>query len=183
MRNSSSPASALRSSPCSASVASWLLERTRPTGLATPLGYLAVKPVLLAQLSDLHLGAAWEGVDPVPRLERAIEAIRGLPNPVDGVVVSGDLSDNGSEESYRLARELLGRFEVPVHVLSGNHDDRARLRQAFDLPGGGGEPMDSPAGGGALRVVPLAASVPGGAPGAFEPTKPGWSDEELSREG
>jgi Icc protein len=141
-----------------------------------------VKPVLLAQLSDLHLGAAWEGVDPVPRLERAIEAIRTLPNPVDGVVVSGDLSDNGSEETYRLARELLGRFEVPVHVLSGNHDDRARLRQAFDLPGEGDEPIDYTADVGELRLVVLDSNVPGQDPGAFAPDQLRWLDQELSRE-
>jgi Icc protein len=143
---------------------------------------LAVKPILLAQLSDLHLGAAWEGVDPAPRLERAIEAIRALPNPVDGVVVSGDLSDNGSEESYRLARELLARFEAPVHVLPGNHDDRARLRQAFALPGEGDEPIDYSADVGELRLVVLDSNVPGQDPGAFEPDQLRWLDVELGRE-
>jgi 3',5'-cyclic AMP phosphodiesterase CpdA len=141
------------------------------------------KPTLLAQLSDLHLGAAWEGVDPAPRLERAIEAVRSLPNAVDAVVVSGDLSDNGSEESYRLARELLSRFEAPVHVLPGNHDDRARLRQAFCLPGKGYEPIDYTADVGELRLVVLDSNVPGQDPGAFEPAQLRWLDEELSRDG
>lgn len=136
---------------------------------------------MLAQLSDLHLGAAWEGVDPAPRLERAIEAVRSLPNPVDAVVVSGDLSDNGSEGSYRLARELLGRFEVPVYVLPGNHDDRARLRRAFDLPGEGDDPIDYAADVGELRLVILDSNVPGQDPGGFEPEQLGWLDEELSR--
>jgi 3',5'-cyclic AMP phosphodiesterase CpdA len=94
-----------------------------------------MKPVLLAQLSDVHIGANWEGVDPQPRLEAVIEAVRELPNPVDAVVVSGDLADDASEQSYELVRQLLGRFEVPVHVLPGNHDNRARLRQFFELPG------------------------------------------------
>jgi 3',5'-cyclic-AMP phosphodiesterase len=139
------------------------------------------KPTLLAQLSDLHLGAAWEGVDPTPRLERAIEAVRSLPNPVDAIVVSGDLSDDGSEESYRLARELLSRFEAPVHVLPGNHDDRARLRQAFDLPGEGDDPIDYSAEVGELRLVVLDSNVPGQDPGAFESTQLRWLDEELGR--
>jgi Icc protein len=101
-----------------------------------------MKPVLLAQLSDLHLGARWEGVDPQPRLERVIEAVRSLPNPVDAVVVSGDLTAAGSEEDSLAARRLLDRFEVPVHVLPGNHDLRASLRRAFELPGEGDEPVD-----------------------------------------
>jgi Icc protein len=140
------------------------------------------KPVLLAQLSDLHIGAAWEGVDPQPRLERVIEAVRSLPNPVDAVVVSGDLADDASEGSYRRARELLERFDVPVHVLPGNHDDRARLREAFDLPGTGDEPVDYSAEVGELRLLVLDSNVPGRDPGAFEPAQLRWLDEELRGE-
>lgn len=141
-----------------------------------------MKPVLLAQLSDLHLGADWEGVDPRPRLERVIEAVRELPNPVDAVVVSGDLSDDGSEQSYEAARELLARFDVPVHVLPGNHDDRARLRRAFGLSGNGEDPVDYAAEVGALRLLVLDSNVPGQDPGAFEPEQLRWLDQELGRE-
>jgi Icc protein len=141
-----------------------------------------MKPVLLAQLSDIHLGADWEGVDPQPRLEAVIEAVRTLPNPVDAVVVSGDLADDASERSYELARQLLGRFEVPVHVLPGNHDSRTRLRQFFELPGTGEDPVDYDADVGGLRLVVLDSNVPGQDPGAFDPEQLGWLDEELSRQ-
>ncbi|MGN6587777.1 MAG: phosphodiesterase [Solirubrobacterales bacterium] len=140
------------------------------------------KPTLLAQLSDLHLGAAWEGIDPEARLERVIEAVRSLPNPVDAVVVSGDVSAGGSEEECLLARRLLDRFEAPVHVLPGNHDDRARLRQAFDLPGAGSEPVDYAVDVGDLRLVVLDSNVPGQDPGAFDPVQLRWLDEQLGRE-
>jgi Icc protein len=139
-----------------------------------------MKPVLLAQLSDLHLGAAWEGVDPQPRLERVIEAVRTLPNPVDAVVVSGDLTDDASEQSYDLARQLLGRFDVPVHVLPGNHDNRTRLRQAFELPGTGEDPVDYATDVGELRLVVLDSNVPGQDAGAFGREQLSWLDEELS---
>lgn len=141
-----------------------------------------MRPILLAQLSDLHVGAAWEGVDPLPRLERAIEAVRSLPNPVDAVLVSGDLADDGSEESYRLARRLLDRLAAPVHVLPGNHDDRARIRAAFELPGDGDEPVDYTVEIGELRLVILDSSVPGQDPGAFDPEQLRWLDDELGRE-
>jgi len=140
------------------------------------------KPILLAQLSDLHIGAAWQGHDPLPRLERVVAAVRALPNPVDAVLVSGDLTDDGSEEGYRLARRLLDRFEVPVHVLPGNHDDRIRIRQAFDLPGMGDEPVDYTAEVGELRLVVLDSSVPGQDPGAFHPEQLRRLDRELGRE-
>ncbi len=40
----------------------------------------------------------------------------------------------GKRKEYRLARELLDATGVPVHVMPGNHDDRAKLREAFDAP-------------------------------------------------
>jgi 3',5'-cyclic-AMP phosphodiesterase len=141
------------------------------------------KPVLLAQLSDLHLCDQWEGVDPYAQVERVVEAVRGLPNPVDAVVVTGDLTDDGSEESYRLARELLGRFDAPVRVLPGNHDDRARLRRAFDLPGSGDEPVNFSFSVGPLRVVAFDSNVPGQDSGAFSPEQLRWLDAELGRDG
>lgn len=141
-----------------------------------------MKPVLLAQLSDLHLGADWEGVDPRPRLEQVIEAVRTLPNPVDAVVVSGDLSDSGSEEDYLLARRLLDPLDAPIHVLPGNHDLRAPMRRAFELPGEGDDPIDYSVEVGELRLVVLDSTVPDQDPGAFGSEQLGWLDEELGRE-
>ncbi|HET7455873.1 MAG TPA: phosphodiesterase [Solirubrobacterales bacterium] len=138
-----------------------------------------MKPVLLAQLSDLHLGANWEEVDPQPRLEQVIEAVRALPNPVDAVVVSGDLSDSGDEADYLLARRLLDRLDAPVHVLPGNHDLRGPLRRTFELPGEGDDPVDYAVEVGELRLVVLDSIVPGQDPGAFGAEQLRRLDEEL----
>jgi 3',5'-cyclic-AMP phosphodiesterase len=139
------------------------------------------RPFLLAQLSDPHVGADWEGVDPVARLGNAVEAVRTLPIPVDAVLVSGDLSDNGSDREYRLVAELLDRFEVPVHVLPGNHDDRAGIRRGFGLGGDPHAPIDYAAELGPLRLLVLDSTVPGQDPGAFEPQQLRWLDAELGR--
>jgi 3',5'-cyclic-AMP phosphodiesterase len=140
------------------------------------------KPLLLAQLSDLHLGADWEGVDPLPRLERVVEAVMALPNRVDAVFVSGDIADDASTESYSLARQVLERFDAPVHVLPGNHDDRARLRKTFDLPGAGNEPINYSVDVAELRLVLLDSIIPGRDPGEFNPERLSWLDAELARE-
>jgi 3',5'-cyclic-AMP phosphodiesterase len=137
--------------------------------------------VLLAQISDLHVCDEWEGVDPTARVERVVETIRSLPDPVDGVVVTGDLTDDGSEESYRRVRRLLEPFEVPVHALPGNHDDRRELRKAFDLPGTGDEPINYSAEVGELRIVAFDSIVPGEDPGAYSEAQLRWLDEELGR--
>lgn len=144
------------------------------------------KPTILAQISDLHLGAAWEevepGVEPLIRLEGVLDAILALPNGVDAVLVSGDVADDGSEQSYELARRALERLGVPVHVLPGNHDDRRRMREAFGLPGAGDEPINYTVGVGELRLVLLDSIVPGQDPGALGPDRMRWLDAALAED-
>jgi len=137
-------------------------------------------PVLLVQLSDLHIGGSENGVDPIPRLEAVIEAVRGLPNRPDAVLVSGDLTDDGEGGGYRIAREMLARLEVPLHVLPGNHDDRGRIRAAFDLPGEGDEPVNYSVDVGELRLVLFDSIVPGRDPGSYDPGRLAWLDRELA---
>lgn len=141
-----------------------------------------MKPVLLAQLSDLHICAEWEGVDPVVQVERVVAAIGSLPNKPDAVLVSGDLTDDGSEEHYRIARELLERLDAPLFVLPGNHDDRGNLRQAFDLPGEGDEPVNYTAEVGALRLVCFDSNVPGQDAGSYDRERLAWLDEALAEQ-
>lgn len=138
-----------------------------------------MKPVLLAQLSDLHICEEWEGVDPVAQLERVVAAIPALPNPLDAVLVTGDLTDDGSEEHYRRARELLERLDAPLYVLPGNHDDRGNLRAAFDLPGDGDEPVNYTAEVGALRLVCFDSNVSGQDAGSYDQERLEWLDATL----
>jgi 3',5'-cyclic-AMP phosphodiesterase len=138
------------------------------------------KPILLVQISDTHVGGDEDGKDPMPRLEAVIGAIRSLPNVPDAVLVSGDLTDDGGKENYRVARELLGRLDVPVYVLPGNHDDRGRIREAFDLPGEGEEPVNYSVDVGELRLVLFDSNVPGRDPGSYDADRLGWLDRELA---
>lgn len=139
-------------------------------------------PVLVVQLSDLHIGADENGFDPVPHLEAVVEAVRRLPNRPDAVLVSGDLTDDGAEDGYRVARELLEQLDAPLHVLPGNHDDRGRLRAAFDLSGRGDEPVRYSADVGELRLVVFDSNVPGQDPGRYDPEQLRWLDAELAAE-
>jgi 3',5'-cyclic AMP phosphodiesterase CpdA len=140
------------------------------------------RPTLLVQLSDIHIGGSEDGKDPIPRFEAVIEAICSLPNAPDAVLVSGDLTDHGTAEEYEVVRKMLGRLDLPLYVLPGNHDDRRRIREAFDLPGEGEEPIRYSVNVGELRVVLLDSNVPGRDPGAFDADRLGWLDAELSKE-
>jgi 3',5'-cyclic-AMP phosphodiesterase len=140
------------------------------------------RPTLLVQLSDLHIGANEDGFDPVPHLEAVIDAVRSLPNRADAVLVSGDLTDDGSADSYSVARELLDQLGAPLHVLPGNHDDRGRLRAAFDLPGLGDEAVCYAVDVDQLRLVVFDSNVPGQDPGRYDPEHLRWLDAELAAE-
>ena len=131
------------------------------------------RPYLLAQLSDLHLGKApRDGADPTSSLEAVLAGLARLPNPVDAIVVTGDIAHHGKRKEYALARELLGATGVPVHTMPGNHDDRAKLREAFAVPGEGDAPVDYEVDLGPLALVVVDSTAPGEEePGRFEPAQ------------
>jgi Icc protein len=136
-------------------------------------------PFRLVQLSDPHIGADWAEGDPTARLAAAVESVRALGQP-DAVLVSGDLADHGSDGEYDVVRELLAPLRAPVHVVAGNHDDRAVLRRHFDLPGTDGEPVQYSSDLGSLRLVVVDTTIPGEDPGALDSGRLEWLDAELA---
>jgi Icc protein len=76
--------------------------------------------VLIAQLSDVHVGGARHREE---LLRVAIEEINAAQP--DLVVVAGDLTDDGYPDQYPLAREALAGIACPeVVYVPGNHDAR-----------------------------------------------------------
>jgi 3',5'-cyclic-AMP phosphodiesterase len=139
------------------------------------------RPFILAQISDPHLGEPpIGGVKPKKALREVLAAIEALPNPVDAILVSGDLAEHAKPKEYALARELIGGLGVPVHVLPGNKDDRATMRAAFDLPGEPDAPLDYAADLGPLRLVVLDSTIPGEDRGDFTPAQLEWLEAELA---
>ncbi|OJU84215.1 MAG: hypothetical protein BGO11_10905 [Solirubrobacterales bacterium 70-9] len=139
-------------------------------------------PFLLLQISDTHLGADWHGVDPDECLLRAVEAILEMPQRCDALVVSGDLSQNGTPAEYARVRELLAPLDLEPYVLPGNHDLRGPLRQAFGLPGEGDEHASHAVDLGPLRLVCLDSTIPGTEGGALDEGRIEWLDAVLGEE-
>ena len=97
----------------------------------------------ILQLSDTHIvpeGKLVSGrLDTADALRRLIDRILGIRHQIgtiDALLISGDLSDDGSAESYAHLKRILAPLEVPLFVVPGNHDARAHMRMAFadDLP-------------------------------------------------
>lgn len=137
------------------------------------------RPFSLVQLSDPHIGADWAQGDPTARLAAAVDAVLSVGRP-DAVLVSGDLADHGSDAEYEVVRELLASLRAPLHVVAGNHDDRAVLRGHFDLPGTDGQPVQYSTELGPLRLVVIDTTIPGEDPGALDSDRLEWLDAELA---
>ena len=85
----------------------------------------------LAHLSDPHLRSGPLGAAPARGLHLALARVLALDPRPDRVVITGDPADRGDPESYAQLAELLEGYPLPVHLTTGNHDDRAALESVF----------------------------------------------------
>ena len=97
--------------------------------------------MLIAQLSDLHVlphgVLAYGVVDTNPFVARAFQAVAALDPTPDIVILSGDLTDGGSDAEYDILADLIRRhLRMPVYLIPGNHDRRAGIKARLGhLPG------------------------------------------------
>jgi 3',5'-cyclic-AMP phosphodiesterase len=143
------------------------------------------RPLLIAQISDLHIkrpgDLAYRRVDTAAALERCVVALnRFTPRP-DLVVISGDLVDTPLAAEYDHLKELLAPLEIAFAAVPGNHDSRELMRAA--LPG-----LSYATTNGALNsvrklgdadIVLLDSSVPGAPHGALDAATLAWLDTVL----
>src|SRR5262245_29199152 len=81
---------------------------------------------VLVQLSDPHirLGTDLEA-EADAALARSVRCVNDLEFEVDGVLVTGDLTDMGTPDEYARVHEPLAALKAPLHLLRGNHDSDA----------------------------------------------------------
>jgi Icc protein len=84
------------------------------------------------QISDTHLRAqanTSDDNDPDACLAASIAGARGID--VDLVLLTGDLTDDGSVAALQRLRNLVGVFAAPVLAVAGNHDILGNVRSVF----------------------------------------------------
>lgn len=72
-----------------------------------------------ALVSDTHIGGATAAED----LERTVLDINAQPE-IAFVILSGDITEFGSDEELSLAKQLLSRLQKPWYIIPGNHDTK-----------------------------------------------------------
>ncbi len=139
-------------------------------------------PFLVAQISDPHIGADWDGPeDSVEGLTQVLDAVFAMPDRPDVLLVTGDLVGHGTADEYDRVHALLHTAPAPVHVLPGNHDLRAGLRARFGLLGEPAAPVQYSADLGPLRLVAVDTTIPGRAGGELDAPRLTWLDAELAK--
>ncbi|TXK75134.1 metallophosphoesterase [Paenibacillus sp. N3.4] len=72
-------------------------------------------------LSDLHvsIGDALTG----KKLRQALDDITHFDGPVDAIMMTGDLTDTGTERDYKELHTIVSEYKLPpIHGNMGNHD-------------------------------------------------------------
>lgn len=100
---------------------------------------MAARPVLIAQISDLHITPpgvlAYGRVDTAAALTRSIDTLNQLSPQPDLVVISGDIANSALPEEYERAKTLFEKLQMPFAAIPGNHDRRIPMRKALPDPG------------------------------------------------
>jgi 3',5'-cyclic AMP phosphodiesterase CpdA len=108
----------------------------------------------------------------------ALDALLESGVPVDAVVHTGDVADDGAADAYAAARGLLDAAEarggLPVLPVPGNHDDRAAMRQHLLRLPPSAEPVHSVHDVRGLRLVLLDTSIPGRVEGGLGDDQLAW---------
>lgn len=132
-------------------------------------------PTTFLHLTDLHvtdpaLSDPGLASDTVATLEKVIAMVNAMQPQPAFVAISGDLTNRGEEQSYRLLRAMLERIEAPLVLALGNHDTRPGFyRGMLDREGVPMEPYCHEAVHAGIHVVTLDSSIPGKVSGAITP--------------
>jgi 3',5'-cyclic AMP phosphodiesterase CpdA len=144
------------------------------------------KPILIAQISDLHIKPpgelAYGRVDTAKALERCVTTLNEFAPALDFVVISGDLADTPVVEEYADLARLLAPLKLPFAAIPGNHDSREMMRAAFPkadyaFPSGA---LNQKVEVGGLDLLLLDSSVPGKPHGTLDAPTLKWLDATLS---
>lgn len=117
-------------------------------------------PIRIAQVTDCHIPAdperIYRGINPRRNLEVLLEKVKAIKPGL--LLLTGDLSEDGSRESYRYLQSSFKSLGIAVLALPGNHDDAGLLEETFP-----GSPVDtiSVSEHGAWQIIRLNSCQPG----------------------
>ena len=99
------------------------------------LFYCNHEKLTILQLTDLHLFEKenfLHGVNTNRNFDKVIKDIKNNINTeYDLIILTGDISQDMSEESYNLCSNIISELDHPVFWIPGNHDDPEKAKKVF----------------------------------------------------
>jgi 3',5'-cyclic AMP phosphodiesterase CpdA len=140
----------------------------------------------IGHVSDSHFTASGLLHGRVPVADRFATALHGLEAsgvPLDAVVHTGDVADEGEAEAYLAARKaidaVVARTGWRVLTVPGNHDDRVAMRDHLLGSAPSPEPIDAVVDVRGLRIVLLDTSIPRHVEGGLDEQQLAWLRDVL----
>ncbi len=138
--------------------------------------------LLIAQLTDIHLFARFEGsllgLQTSESFQAVLEQVSTLERHPDLLLLTGDLSQDGTVASYNILERMLQPLGIPVCYVPGNHDCPTTMQKL--LARSPFLPEKSLRLGG-WQLILLDSSVPESVHGQFTPEHLEWLEQELQR--
>ncbi len=132
----------------------------------------------LVQLTDCHLLAdparEYHGWNTDQALQAVLAALGADGEPVDALLLTGDLVQDESPAGYARLREYVAGFGTPVWTLPGNHDSPAALSKAF------GHAWPDRVTFGGWQLLLLNTHIPGRDQGTLGSVQLEWLEQALS---
>ncbi len=89
----------------------------------------------IIHLTDTHILGVDRGnlygLDVSLRLKKALKSINNYHHDAEFIVITGDLVDTSSRESYGMLASILSDQTIPVYMIMGNHDNRKNFLTHF----------------------------------------------------
>lgn len=142
---------------------------------------------VIAHLSDPHLlagGTRLHGrIDTEAQLRSALRRVESTGQPIDALVLSGDLTDRADPAAYGLLRDIVepvaDRLGAALVWTGGNHDERRPLAAAL-FGRDTDDPQDTVTTVRGLRIIAMDTAIPGHHDGGFSGDQFDWLTRELA---
>lgn len=139
------------------------------------------KPLIIAQLSDIHLfddpEAKLLNVKTEESFQEVLEELTKLSPQPDLLLLTGDLTQDGSEPAYARMQSTLINSRIPAYCLPGNHDEAVFLQTCQSGEQIGSNRRITIAG---WQLFLLNSAIAGKVQGYFHTATLNWLDQQLA---
>jgi 3',5'-cyclic-AMP phosphodiesterase len=145
---------------------------------------IPASPLRLAQITDIHLFAHPDrkllGVKTLSSFEAVLRGLLSLNYARDMLLLTGDLSQDKTPESYQVLQNLLRPWQIPTYWIPGNHDNLSVMESVLqEAPFSEDKSFER----GNWQFILLNSQVPGANGGRLSRTSLEWLDWQLYQAG